>query len=323
MNMKFTTQELKRVNTELWLILSLFVLAAGVNFLVASHHMVLGFYSLPTIFSAYTFGRRHAVLTAFASVFIVGLVLYRSPHLMQDDLASRIFFFIPGNWLEIVVWGGTLVITAYFMGALYERQKEQMKELRQTYNGVLLILQQFISKDKYTQNHSYRVSIYATTIASAYRLDPERIEDVRAAALLHDIGKLEISREILYKAASLSAEEFDEMRTHVVKGAKMLQPVGGSLRRVLPIILAHHEKFDGSGYNPISGEAIPLEARIIAVADAYDAMTSDRPYRKAMSPFDAKEVIERGAGKEFDPDVVGAFLHAFRKQELEVPEVMV
>src|SRR2546423_541584 len=122
MNMKFTTQELKRVNTELWLIRSLVVLAAGVNFLVATHHMVLGFYSLPTIFSAYTFGRRHAVLTAFASVFIVGLVLYRSPHLMQDDLASRIFFFIPGNWLEIVVWGGTLVITAYVMGALYERQ---------------------------------------------------------------------------------------------------------------------------------------------------------------------------------------------------------
>jgi len=323
MNMKFTTQELKRVNTELWLILSLFVLAAGVNFLVASHHMVLGFYSLPTIFSAYTFGRRHAVLTAFASVFMVGLVLYRSPHLMQDELASRIFFFIPGNWLEIVVWGGTLVVTAYLMGALYERQKEQMKELRQTYNGVLLILQQFISKDKYTQNHSYRVSVYATTIASAYGLDPERIEDVRAAALLHDIGKLEISREILYKAASLSAEEFDEMRTHVVKGARMLQPVGGSLRRVLPIILAHHEKFDGSGYNPVSGEAIPLEARIISVADAYDAMTSDRPYRKAMSPFDAKEVIERGAGKEFDPDVVGAFMRAFRKQELEVPEVLV
>jgi putative nucleotidyltransferase with HDIG domain len=323
MNMKFTTQELKRVNTELWLILSLFVLAAGVNFLVASHHMVLGFYSLPTIFSAYTFGRRHAVLTAFASVFMVGLVLYRSPHLMQDELASRIFFFIPGNWLEIVVWGGTLVVTAYLMGALYERQKEQMKELRQTYNGVLLILQQFISKDKYTQNHSYRVSVYATTIASAYGLDAERIEDVRAAALLHDIGKLEISREILYKAASLSAEEFDEMRTHVVKGARMLQPVGGSLRRVLPIILAHHEKFDGSGYNPVSGEAIPLEARIISVADAYDAMTSDRPYRKAMSPFDAKEVIERGAGKEFDPDVVGAFMRAFRKQELEVPEVLV
>lgn len=320
---KFTIQQLTRVNTELWVILSLFVLAAGVNFLVASHHMVLGFYSLPTILSAYVFGKRHAVLTAFASVFIVGLVLYNSPALMNDEVTNQIFFFIPGKWMEIVVWGGTLVVTAYLMGALYERQKEQMRELRQTYNGVLLILQQFITKDKYTQNHSYRVSVYASTIASAYGMDPERIEDVRAAALLHDIGKLDISREILYKAASLSPEEFEEMQTHVEKGVKMLQPVGGSLRRVLPIILAHHEKYDGSGYNPISGHAIPLEARIIVVADAYDAMTSDRPYRKAMSPFDAKEVIERGASKEFDPDVVDAFVQAFRKRELEVPEVMV
>ena len=320
---KFRFDQLTRVNSELWLILSLFVLAAGVNFLVASHHMMLGFYSLPTILSAYIFGRRHAVLTAFASVFIVGLVLYRSPHLLNDDAASQVFLFIPGKWMEIVVWGGTLVVTAYLMGALYERQKAQMKELRQTYNGVLLILQQFITKDKYTQNHSYRVSVYASTIASAYGLDSERIEDVRAAALLHDIGKLDISRELLYKAASLTAEEFQEMQTHVEKGVRMLQPVGGSLRRVLPIILAHHEKFDGSGYNPISGHAIPLEARIIVVADAYDAMTSDRPYRKAMSSFDAKEVIERGSGKEFDPHVVDAFSRAFRKRELEVPEVMV
>jgi putative nucleotidyltransferase with HDIG domain len=320
---KFRFDQLTRVNSELWLILSLFVLAAGVNFLVASHHMMLGFYSLPTILSAYIFGRRHAVLTAFASVFIVGLVLYHSPQLLNDDAASQVFLFIPGKWMEIVVWGGTLVVTAYLMGALYERQKAQMKELRQTYNGVLLILQQFITKDKYTQNHSYRVSVYASTIASAYGLDSERIEDVRAAALLHDIGKLDISRELLYKAASLTAEEFEEMQTHVEKGVRMLQPVGGSLRRVLPIILAHHEKFDGSGYNPISGHAIPLEARIIVVADAYDAMTSDRPYRKAMSSFDAKEVIERGSGKEFDPHVVDAFSRAFRKRELEVPEVMV
>ena len=323
MDKKLTIQRLTRVNTELWLILSLFVLAAGVNFLVASHHMLLGFYSLPTIFSAYAFGKRHAVLTALASVLIVAIVLYYSPHLLSQDSAGQMFFLISGKWLEILVWGCTLLVTAYLMGALYERQKAQMKELRQTYNGVLLILQQFITKDKYTQNHSYRVSVYASTIASAYGLDSERIEDVRAAALLHDIGKLDISREILYKAASLSPEEFEEMQTHVEKGVRMLQPVGGSLRRVLPIILAHHEKFDGSGYNPISGHAIPLEARIISVADAYDAMTSDRPYRKAMAAFEAKSVIERGAGKEFDPNVVDAFLSAFRKQELEVPEVMV
>jgi HD-GYP domain-containing protein (c-di-GMP phosphodiesterase class II) len=90
----------------------------------------------------------------------------------------------------------------------------------------------------------------------------------------------------------------------------------------LPIILAHHERFDGSGYNPTSGEQIPLEARIISVADAFDAMTSDRPYRKAMSPFDAKEVIERGSGKDWDPEVVDAFVRAFRKQELDVPELV-
>ena len=322
MGKKLDLRALTRVNTELWLILSLFVLAAGVNFLVSSHHMVLGFYSLPTILSAYAFGRRHAVLTAVASIAIVGLVIYDSPQLLNES-AAPIFFLVSEKWFEIVVWGGTLVITAYLMGTLYDKQKAQVRELRETYNGVLLILQQFIAKDKYTQNHSYRVSVYASRIALSYGMRHEQIEDVRAAALLHDIGKLDISRDLLYKAARLTKTEFEEMQLHVEKGARMLEPVGGSLRRVLPIVLAHHEKFDGSGYNPVQGEQIPLEARIISVADAYDAMTSDRPYRKAMSSYDAKEVIERGAGKDWDPEVVDAFLRAFRKQELEMPELLV
>jgi putative nucleotidyltransferase with HDIG domain len=321
MSKKLNLQALARVNTELWLILSLFILTAGLNFLVTSHHMILGLYSLPTIVSAYVFGKRHAVLTAFASVLIVAIVLYFSPDLMAQG--SRIIVFqIREQWFELVIWGGTLQITAYLMGALYEKQKAQVVELRETYHGVLLILQQFITKDKYTQNHSYRVSIYATAIGSNYGLDPIRLEDVRAAALLHDIGKLDISRDILYKAARLTKDEFEEMQLHVIKGASILEPVGGSLRRVLPIILAHHERFDGSGYNPMSGEQIPLEARIISVADAFDAMTSDRPYRKAMSPYDAKEVIERGSGKDWDPEVVDAFVRAFRKQELDVPELV-
>jgi putative nucleotidyltransferase with HDIG domain len=321
MSKKPTFQALKRVNTELWLILSLFVLTAGLNFLVTSHHMILGFYSLPTIVSAYVFGKRHAVLTAFASALIVAIVLYFSPDLMAHG-NTTMFLQVQDKWFELMIWAGTLQITAYLMGALYEKQKAQVLELRETYHGVLLILQQFITKDKYTQNHSYRVSIYATAIGSNYGLDPVRLEDVRAAALLHDIGKLDISRDILYKAARLTKDEFEEMQLHVIKGASMLEPVGGSLRRVLPIILAHHERFDGSGYNPLAGEQIPLEARIISVADAFDAMTSDRPYRKAMSPYDAKEVIERGSGKEWDPEVVEAFLRAFRKQELDVPELV-
>jgi HD-GYP domain-containing protein (c-di-GMP phosphodiesterase class II) len=113
------------------------------------------------------------------------------------------------------------------------------------------------------------------------------------------------------------------MQRHVEAGIEILEPVGGSLRRILPIILAHHDKFDGSGYHPTKGEQIPLEARVLSVADVYDSLTSDRPYRKAMSPFDAKKIIEEGSETEFDPKVVRAFLAAFGKRRLEVPEVLV
>ena len=137
------------------------------------------------------------------------------------------------------------------MGTLYDRTERHLGELRQTYFGLLTILQQFISNDKYTHNHSYRVALYASSIAARMGFTQDRIDDVRAAALLHDVGKLETSRDLLHKAASLTPEEMAEMRKHVQKGVALLEPVGGSLRRVLPIILAHHDKFDGSGYGPV------------------------------------------------------------------------
>lgn len=307
------------VNKELWLVLSLFFLAGVMNFLIASHRMVLGFYVVPTLFSAYYYGRRHAVLTAFASLFTVILLVHFNPVLFSTVGTGS----PEDKWYDITIWGGVLVVTAYAMGTLYDHKQNHIRELRETYHGVLLILRHFISKDEYTQNHSYRVSIYAAKVASYLGLNSERIEDVRAAALLHDIGKLDISKEILYKAARLTQEEFEEMKRHVEKGVEMLESVGGSLRRVLPIILSHHDRFDGSGYHPTLGNDIPLEARIIAVADVYDSLTSDRPYRKAMSPFDAKEVITKESGTEFDPQVVDAFLAAFRKGEMEVSEVLV
>jgi putative nucleotidyltransferase with HDIG domain len=313
-------RRLSEVNRELWLVLSLFVIAALLNSLVTLHRMVLGFYVLPTLFSAYYYGRRHATLTAVASVFLVVLLTYFNPGLFSMEPTTTL---AGSKWFDIVAWGGTLLITAYAMGTLYENKEIHLRELRQTYHGVLLILRNFIAKDKYTQNHSYRVSVYATRIAAYLGMGFERIEDVRAAALLHDIGKLDISREILYKAARLTQEEVEEMEKHIEKGVGILEPVGGSLRRVIPIILAHHDKFDGSGYHPTRAEEIPLEARIIAVADAYDAMTSDRPYRKAMSPFDAKEALVKGAGTDFDPKVVNAFLAAFARREMEIPEVVV
>src|SRR3984893_8988779 len=307
-------RRLSEINGELWLILSLFLIAMLLNYMVSMHRAVLGFYFFPTIFSAYFYGRRHATMTALLSFALVVSLTYFNPSLFTFRGGQTL---ADSKWFDITLWGATLIVTAYAMGTLYDRNQAKLRELRQTYHGVLLILRQFISKDEYTQNHSYRVSIYAAKIASALRFNEERIEDVRSAALLHDIGKLDISRDLLYKAARLTREEFEEMKQHVAKGVDLLEPVGGSPRRVIPIILAHHDKFDGSGYGPASGQDIPLEARIITVADVYDSLTSDRPYRKAMSPYEARDVIIKGSETEFDPRVVGAFQAAFRRGDLE------
>lgn len=305
--------QFERVNKELWVILSMFIIALLLNYVIDSQRMMLSFYTLPTLGSAYVYGRRHATLTAFASVLLVALLTATTPMVKANVPAPTM-----GTWLDLAAWGGILVVTGYLMGTLYEHTNTQLKELRETYHGVLMLLRHFISKDEYTEHHSHRVSVYAARIAVHLALPSSRIEDVRAAGLLHDIGKLEVSRELLYKAARFTREEYDEIQRHVDKGVAMLETVGGSLRRVIPIVLAHHDKFNGSGYHPTKGDEIPIEARIISVADVYDALTSDRPYRKAMSPFEAKEVIIKGTGTDFDPQVVEAFLAAFRFGEMDV-----
>jgi len=314
-----TLDQFTKVSRELWLVFSLFVIAALCNFLIANRGILLSFYTFPTLFSAYHYGRRHAAMTAVASILLVVWITIVNPNLFEHSLET----IGSQKWFDVSVWGGSLILTALAMGTLYDRNSSRMRELRSTYNGVLMILQHFISKDSYTQNHSYRVSIYASIIASEMGFDEDRIEDVRAAALLHDIGKLDISRDILYKAAKLDTHEEQTMREHVQKGVNILKPVGGSLSRVLPIILSHHDRFNGSGYGEKSGNAIPLEARILSVADSYDAITSDRPYRKGRLPFEAREILERGSGSEFDPDVIFAFVRAFRNQQMEIPDVVV
>ena len=315
-------RRLSKVNGELWLILSLLSISAVLNFLVSEHGIMLGFYTLPTVFSAYHYGRRHAMQTALASICLVVLLAWFNPVLFSRSFAAELYE-NPDKWWEIGLWAGILLVTAYAMGSLHEINKRRLAELRETYHGVLMILQHFISNDKYTHNHCYRVSVYATKIAREMGLDREQIEDVRAASLLHDIGKLDISRELLYKAARLTHEEYEEIKSHVHRGVSMLEPVGGSLRRILPIILSHHDRYDGTGYRPKRGDEIPVEARIIAVADAYDAITSDRPYRKASTPYEGREIIVNGSGKEFDPRVVDAFCASFNRQEMEVPELVV
>jgi putative nucleotidyltransferase with HDIG domain len=309
------------INKELLLILSIIAAAGVVNFFVAGQRLVLTFYNLPTLMAAYYFGRRRAMEAAIASILFVVWMNLMNPTALGGTLEWKTQGLLA--WSDLCVWAGFLLLSAYGTGSLYELGERRLNELRETYYGVLQILNQFIGNDKFTQNHSYRVSVYATALAAELRLPEQMIEDVRAAALLHDIGKLEISRDILYKAARLDVHEQNEMKSHVERGVTLLKPVGGSLRRILPIILAHHDRFDGFGHHPSKGEEIPIEARIITVADAYDAMISDRPYRKGMTPLEGREEILRGAGTSFDPSVVKAFDTAFRKQRLEIPEVLV
>jgi putative nucleotidyltransferase with HDIG domain len=309
------------INKELLLILSIIASAGIVNFFIAGQRLVLTFYNLPTLFAAYYFGRRRAVGAAAASILFIVWMNMMNPLALGSGLRAETRGLL--TWSDLTVWAGFLLISAYATGTLYENGQRNLQELRETYYGVLQILNQFIANDKFTQNHSYRVSVYATQIAAEMGLRHEQIEDVRAAALLHDVGKLETSRDVLYKAARLTDTEMSEMKSHVDKGVGLLSPVGGSLRRVLPIILAHHDRFDGSGYHPRKGEDIPIEARIISVADVYDSLISDRPYRKAVSPFEARDVILRGSGADFDPRVVDAFESAFARQRLEVSEVLV
>jgi len=109
----------------------------------------------------------------------------------------------------------------------------------------------------------------------------------------------------------------------VEMGADILNLAEAPLGKIIPIILAHHDKYDGSGYHPTSGKNIPIEAKVLSVADVYDALVSDRPYRKAISPFEAKEIIVKGAGKDFDPRVVDAFIKAFKNGEMEIPDLMI
>jgi putative two-component system response regulator len=206
------------------------------------------------------------------------------------------------------------------MGLLYEKKEKASREVRSVYQGIIEMLSLLIdSVDKHTQSHSYRVSVVAARIAREMRCPEAEVENIRIAALLHDLGKLGISAAILNKVGRLSIEEREDMKTHARRGADILEPVGGKVLQILPYILLHHEKYDGSGYHSIVGESIPLGARIIAVADYYDALLSDRPYRQGLAPLSIRSEIIANAGKHFDPAVVKAFDVVFATLDTDMP----
>jgi putative nucleotidyltransferase with HDIG domain len=184
--------------------------------------------------------------------------------------------------------------------------------------GTLYALARAIdAKSPWTAGHSERVTELALRIGKAMGLSNEELRDLQRAGLLHDIGKLGIPGEILDKPGKLTESEFDLMRQHAQLGARILEPIT-AYAKVKPLVLHHHEHFDGSGYpDGLSGERIPLGARIFGLADKYDALTSDRPYRPAKNPDEVREFIIARAGYEFDPKVVEAFLKVLAQEAYE------
>lgn len=162
-------------------------------------------------------------------------------------------------------------------------------------------------RDSDTNIHNYRVSIYAVRLAEAIALPPDAIRDLVAGAFLHDVGKIGISDNILLKPTRLTAEEFAVMKTHVALGVDILAK-SSWLQTARDVVECHHEKFDGTGYlRGLKGEAIPINARIFAIVDVFDALTSKRPYKAPMPFAEALAIIERDAGTHFDPRLVAAF----------------
>jgi putative nucleotidyltransferase with HDIG domain len=301
------------IDKELIIIFLLVVITAIIFFFVSNQRAFLNFFYLPVLLGAYFYGRRYATLAALFSMILICTVAYVYPATFafaQNHSLDR--------WLDIGTWGGFLLITGYFMGLLYEKKEEARKDIRRTYHGVIEMLSLLIdSVDQHTHSHSYRVSVLAERIAQRMGCSEEEVENIRIAALLHDLGKIGVSREVLTKVGSLTADDREHLKAHTVKAASLLKPLGGRVTELLPLILGHHEKYDGNGFHSLVGEDIPLGARIIAVADVYDALTSDRPYRKALPPFYAKNEILSNSGSHFDPQVVKAFEAIFPTFDLE------
>jgi diguanylate cyclase (GGDEF)-like protein/putative nucleotidyltransferase with HDIG domain len=177
------------------------------------------------------------------------------------------------------------------------------------------------AKDHYTQGHSQKVSAYAVMIAQALSLSPSDVEEIRLAGLLHDIGKVGIPEAILNKSGPLDACEWETMKTHTDLGARILEPLRPMVR-IREMVRHHHEFYDGSGYpKRLEGEQIPHGARVIAVADAYDTITSERTYKKARTPEDAFAELERCAANQFDPEIVRVFIETMRRAPRQTVEV--
>jgi hypothetical protein len=288
---------------ELVLLLSLFLIAATVQFFAQSMPMALCFYFLPTLYSAYYFGRRHATLTAFACIFLVTLLNF-----INNQLPDHRVITLPGERLfNFAIWAGVLVVASYFMGTLYERKQAMTADIRDSFSGLLLVLQHFTSMEKLNTGENQRVVEASTRMAEAMGLGSERAELLRSAVMLRGLSQLGITNDILYKAADMSREEVVATFRKPRKTDAGATAAGNVLRRVIPIIVAEQIVRE-QGARALN---VPIEAHILAVADAYQKLISGAD-GKALSPDQAAHEIVAGIGEKYHSGVVDAFTKAIR-----------
>jgi putative nucleotidyltransferase with HDIG domain len=285
---------------EVILILTVTAALIITNFFIDQKMAFLNFYYLPVLISGYFLGRKEAMLTGlFIIGFVAWLIVYNGESFYENSTQLNLI-------LNMVIWGGFLLLAAYTVGTLYEQKQKQLTDIKKAYVGIVEILAKYLeASDRYTKGHSVRVADLSMEIGIAMQMPRDDVENIRVASLLHDIGKVEISSDIINKAAKLTQEEKAIVDQHPEKGAKILGSVGAVLEGAIPIVISHHRHFiDKTDQN---GQPIPIGARILAVADSYDAMVSDRPYRKGMHTWEAMRELERCSGTQFDPEVVTAF----------------
>lgn len=200
----------------------------------------------------------------------------------------------------------------------YLHERQQREQLIQSQRATAITLAKAIEKrDRYTGGHTDRVTEYAKLTAKQLDWPEERLAVLELAGHLHDVGKIGVPDAVLNKPGKLTVEEFEMMKAHPEIGEQIIRGID-FLEALVPYVLYHHERYDGKGYpKGLSGEAIPIEGRLLAVSDTFDAMTSSRPYRKQLDPERAIEEIKRCSGTQFDPNIVGVFLEMWRDGLLE------
>jgi len=248
--------------------------------------------------------------------------------------------------LQVLAQSSQAIARGDFSQRVHLKSRTEIGELAATFNTMSEELEQFVEdlkraaeenkalfmgsiqmlagavdeKDPYTRGHSDRVTRYSLMIATEMGLDPGFLEILRVSAQLHDVGKIGIEDRILKKPGALTPEEFEIMKTHTTKGANILRPVT-QLREMLPGIELHHEALNGRGYPyGLKGDEIPLLARVIAVADTFDALTTNRPYQKAHDAVEALRIIQNLSGQRLDPKAVAALLAVFQRGEIRIQQ---